>query len=103
MELLDAFVNYFSPKCDDETKMHIFGEVFPIDMDVPTERLHFLSKITSLAIYLGHIPLLEIIALWLKVSHLLFVASSQLFQGNVDVYPNQVVVYLIMYCHVPFK
>lgn len=96
-------MNYFSPKCDDETKMHIFGEVFPIDMDVPTERLHFLSKITSLAIYLGHIPLLEIIALWLKVSHLLFVASSQLFQGNVDVYPNQVVVYLIMYCHVPFK
>ncbi|VDP73824.1 unnamed protein product [Echinostoma caproni] len=67
VELLDTFVNYFSPKSDDETKTRVFTELFPLDREIFPDRLQFLIKISSLAIYLGHNPLLDLIAVWLKV------------------------------------
>ncbi|TGZ74998.1 hypothetical protein CRM22_000634 [Opisthorchis felineus] len=65
LELLNTFATYFP--CNDDSKARLFYEIFPLERDVPDDRVRFLAKLSSLALCIGLPVILELAAVWLKV------------------------------------
>ncbi|GAA47140.1 hypothetical protein CLF_100002 [Clonorchis sinensis] len=65
LELLNTFATYFP--CNDDSKARLFYELFPLERDVPDDRVRFLVKLSSLALCIGLPVILELAAVWLKV------------------------------------
>ena len=72
LELLDAFADHFTTPCEEEVRREVFHLLFPCGFNVNPLREEFLIKLTQLAICVGLIPLLDLVAVWLKVGIRLF-------------------------------
>lgn len=90
LELLDAFADHFSTTCEEEeVRRMVFHLLFPCGFNVNPLREQFLIKLTQLAICVGLTPLLDLIAVWLKVMRVLL---QLIYLGaNIPCYPITVV------------
>lgn len=72
LELLDAFADHFATSCDENVRRMVFHLLFPCGFNVNPIRERFLISLTELAICVGLAPLLDLVAVWLKVIAALF-------------------------------
>lgn len=67
LELLDAFADHFATSCDENIRRMAFHLLFPCGFNVNPLRERFLISLTEVAICVGLAPLLDLVAVWLKV------------------------------------